>query len=72
MELKAYRVSHKVTVEYVRYVLTASAREDEIRAQDMGDTEGDFDAVTMTNWKATTLDGRSAGAALAHRLDGPR
>lgn len=55
MTPKCYRVSHKVTVEYIRFLYTDNAKQAEELAADMGDTEGDQDRVTQTNWKATVI-----------------
>ena len=55
MTPKHYRVCHKVTVEYIRYVTADTAKIAEELAADMGDTEGDQDSVTMTAWKAKVV-----------------
>ncbi len=51
-----YRVSHKVTVEYIRYIAADSSQEAEELAADMGDTEGNADRVNQTAWKARRCD----------------
>lgn len=50
--MKTYRVAHKVTVEYIRWIEANTAKEAEEMAADMGDTEGDEIQPIQTEWKA--------------------
>ncbi|KKN00463.1 hypothetical protein LCGC14_1137590 [marine sediment metagenome] len=56
LEAKCYRVSHKVTVEYIRFVVADSATQAEEWAADMGDTEADEYRASQTAWKARRCD----------------